>query len=100
MKKMRHRIQETCILTFRVLAFGSQARLKQCETLVFFSFEKMFIKAVKRAISFFNMVPSKIISYARSYAADHGLEGSCIIQTEGPSPDHPAANHKMELIDL
>ncbi len=28
------------------------------------------------------------------------LAGDCVIQTEGPSPDHPAINHKMELIYL
>ena len=44
--------------------------------------------------------PHDWTEYARSYAAAYGLEGSCIIQTEGPSPDHPAANHKMEIIDL
>ncbi|MCD6389896.1 MAG: pyruvate kinase [Desulfobulbaceae bacterium] len=44
--------------------------------------------------------PHNWTAYARNYAADYGLEGNCIIQTEGPSPDHPAANHKMEIIDL
>ena len=44
--------------------------------------------------------PHDWTAFARSYAADYGLEGNCIIQTEGPSPDHPAANHKMEIIDL
>ena len=28
------------------------------------------------------------------------LKGSCIIQTEGPSPENPHRNHKMEIIDL
>jgi pyruvate kinase len=44
--------------------------------------------------------PDDWTAYARSYASAYGLEGSCIIQTEGPSPDHPAANHKMEIINL
>jgi pyruvate kinase len=37
---------------------------------------------------------------ARSYVTEYGLAGSCVIQTEGPSPDHPSANHKMEIINL
>ncbi len=44
--------------------------------------------------------PHNWTAYAHGYAADYGLEGNCIIQTEGPSPDHPGANHKMEIIDL
>ncbi|MBW1750251.1 MAG: pyruvate kinase [Deltaproteobacteria bacterium] len=44
--------------------------------------------------------PQDWTDHARRYAADYDLEGSCIIQTEGPSPDHPAANHKMEIIHL
>ncbi len=44
--------------------------------------------------------PSDWTAYARGCAETYGLEGSCIIQTEGPSPDHPAANHKMEIIAL
>jgi pyruvate kinase len=44
--------------------------------------------------------PQDWTEHARRYAAEYDLEGSCIIQTEGPSPDHPAANHKMEIIHL
>lgn len=38
--------------------------------------------------------------HARRYAKTYGLEGQCIIQTEGPSPSHPGTNHKMEIIAL
>ena len=44
--------------------------------------------------------PGDWTGHARRYAADLGLEGSCIIQTEGPSPDHPSANYRMEIIRL
>lgn len=38
--------------------------------------------------------------YARDYSIKYNLKGSCIIQTEGPSPENPNRNHKMEIIDL
>jgi len=44
--------------------------------------------------------PANWTTYARTYAAASGLKGKCIIQTEGPSPDHPVTNHKMEIIHL
>jgi len=44
--------------------------------------------------------PDDWTAYARKYAATYNLKGSCIIQTEGPSPDHPLTNHKMEIINL
>lgn len=44
--------------------------------------------------------PENWSTHAREYAKIFNLEGSCIIQTEGPSPDHPATNHKMEIINL
>lgn len=44
--------------------------------------------------------PKDWTSHARRYVEEYDLEGSCMIQTEGPSPDHPAANHKMEIIHL
>ncbi len=37
---------------------------------------------------------------ARDYVVQYHLPGSCIIQTEGPSPEKPDRNHKMEIIDL
>ena len=44
--------------------------------------------------------PDDWTDHARDYAKIYNLEGSCIIQTEGPSPDHPETNHKMEIINL
>lgn len=39
-------------------------------------------------------------AYAREWLDSHGLEGSLVILTEGPSSKHPEANHRMEIIDL
>jgi len=44
--------------------------------------------------------PSDWTDYARDYAMKYRLTGSCIIQTEGPDPENPHRNHKMEIIDL
>ncbi len=44
--------------------------------------------------------PADWTDYARDYAIKYGLKGNCIIQTEGPSPENPDRNHKMEIIDL
>jgi pyruvate kinase len=44
--------------------------------------------------------PADWTDYARDYAVKYQLKGSCIIQTEGPSPENPERNHKMEIIDL
>ncbi|MCL1980307.1 MAG: pyruvate kinase [Proteobacteria bacterium] len=44
--------------------------------------------------------PADWTDYARDYALKYHLAGSCIIQTEGPSPEDPNRNHKIELIDL
>ena len=44
--------------------------------------------------------PADWTDYARDYALKYKLKGSCIIQTEGPSPENPDRNHKMEIIDL
>ena len=37
---------------------------------------------------------------ARHYAEAHGLNGTCFIKAEGPSPEHPEINHKMEIIEF
>jgi pyruvate kinase len=39
-------------------------------------------------------------AFARHWVKAHGLEGNLVVLTEGPSPDHPKANYRMELIDL
>jgi pyruvate kinase len=44
--------------------------------------------------------PTDWTDFARDYALKFRLKGSCIIQTEGPSPESPDRNHKMEIIDL
>jgi len=44
--------------------------------------------------------PADWTDYARDYAMKYHLVGSCIIQTEGPSPENPDRNHKLEIIDL
>ena len=44
--------------------------------------------------------PTDWTDYARDYSVKYDLKGSCIIQTEGPSPENPNRNHKMEIIDL
>ena len=44
--------------------------------------------------------PGDWTTIARDYANRFALKGSCIIQTEGPSPENPHRNHKMEIIDL
>ena len=44
--------------------------------------------------------PEDWTEYARTLAGELELSGKYMIQTEGPSPDHPAANHRMEIINL
>ncbi|UCD35236.1 MAG: pyruvate kinase [Nitrospiraceae bacterium] len=38
--------------------------------------------------------------YAKELVRVHHLKGDTALLTEGPSPRHPDANHRMELIDL
>lgn len=46
------------------------------------------------------MHPPDWTDCARDYALRYNLQGDCIIQTEGPSPENPYRNHKMEIISL
>jgi pyruvate kinase len=39
-------------------------------------------------------------SYAGDWLRTHGIEGTLVVLTEGPSAKHPKANHRMEIIDL
>lgn len=39
-------------------------------------------------------------AYAKNWMLDHEVEGNLVVLTEGPSPKHPEANHRMEIIDL
>jgi len=38
--------------------------------------------------------------YARNWLPSHGVSGTLVVLTEGPSSKHPNANHRMEIIDL
>jgi pyruvate kinase len=38
--------------------------------------------------------------YIRAWLDNHGVEGTIVILTEGPSAKHPGANNRMEIIDL
>jgi len=38
--------------------------------------------------------------YARNWLQSHGVSGSLVVLTEGPSSKHPDANHRMEIMDL
>jgi len=38
--------------------------------------------------------------YARTWMAEHGVEGDLVILTEGPSSKHPEANNRMELMEV
>jgi pyruvate kinase len=44
--------------------------------------------------------PESWTAYARKWVKDHAVEGNLAILTEGPSPKHPEANHRMELVEL
>ena len=39
-------------------------------------------------------------TYVRAWIQEHELRGDLVILTEGPSLNHPEANHRMEIIDL
>ncbi len=44
--------------------------------------------------------PKDWSDYACYWIETFRLPGKCVLQTEGPSPDHPTANHKIEIISL
>ncbi len=39
-------------------------------------------------------------AYAREWMGAHEIEGNLVLLTGGPSPKHPEANYRMEIIDL
>ena len=39
-------------------------------------------------------------NFARAWLRENGIEGNRVVLMEGPSPKHPEANHRMEIIDL
>ena len=44
--------------------------------------------------------PKDYTPFVRQWAAEHGVQGDIAILTQGPSQQHPDANHRMEIIDL
>jgi pyruvate kinase len=44
--------------------------------------------------------PEEWKSYMRNWLNEYDIAGKMVILTEGPSAKHPAANHRMELIEL
>jgi len=44
--------------------------------------------------------PPDWTSYARRIAQRFRLSGRCLLRTEGPSPSHPMANHRLEIVTL
>jgi pyruvate kinase len=39
-------------------------------------------------------------AFARAWLREHGVEGRLVLVTEGPSPRHPDANDRIEILDL
>jgi pyruvate kinase len=44
--------------------------------------------------------PENWTEFATRMAQTHGIKGSHIVVIEGPSPAHPQANHRMEIINI
>ncbi len=49
---------------------------------------------------FEHMHPADWTDCARDYALKYNIHGVSMVQTEGPSPENPFRNHKMEIITL
>jgi pyruvate kinase len=45
-------------------------------------------------------MPQNWSDYIKTQVAALGFEGRLAVLTEGPSPDHPEMNHRLEIIDL
>jgi len=45
-------------------------------------------------------LPEDWNAFTRDWVRSHGLEGNIAVLTAGPSPKHPEANNRMEIIDL
>ena len=45
-------------------------------------------------------LPVDWTKYVKEWAGNHGIAGRFAVLIEGPSPDNPAANHKLEIVDL
>ena len=48
----------------------------------------------------YNDHPGNWTGYARALAKEYEIKGDFLIMTEGPSPNHPQTNHRMEIIDI
>jgi pyruvate kinase len=44
--------------------------------------------------------PTDWNQFAANWVLAQGLKGDLVVLTEGPSPEHPEGNHRMELIEL
>ncbi|MEN8200116.1 MAG: pyruvate kinase [Thermodesulfobacteriota bacterium] len=74
-----------------VWIFGVSASHKTCQELQF-SYGVQPVEERKH--------PADWTIYARDLTHAHELKGGCVLQTEGPSPDHPNTNNKIEIISL
>lgn len=74
-----------------VWIFAISTSFKTCQDLMFSYGVIPLHKACK---------PEDWVSFARDYAKQCAIEGTCFIKAEGPSSDHPNVNHKMEIIEL
>jgi len=74
-----------------VWIFAVSASLKTCRDLMF-SYGVYPIQQDTRSADWADLVRHSVKTY--------GLKGDCFIRAEGPSPDHPEVNHKMEIIEL
>jgi len=45
-------------------------------------------------------LPEDWNAFTRAWVRSQGLEGNIAVLTAGPSPIHPEANNRMEIIDL
>ncbi len=45
-------------------------------------------------------LPEDWNAFTRDWVRSNGLEGNIAVLTAGPSPEHPEANNRMEIIDL
>jgi pyruvate kinase len=45
-------------------------------------------------------IPRNWNTFARRWVQNEGLAKGLVVLAEGPSPDHPKANHRVEIIDL
>ena len=44
--------------------------------------------------------PANWNAFAKTWLRDNGILGDMVLLTEGPSPENPRANNRLEIIDL